>query len=287
MSQQPESPRADAEPLIPIEQLPVTLLDLAVLAVRRDDGRIYLSVRDLCDALGLSSASQLRRIRAHARLAVGLERFRIATAGGPQEQLLLLLERVPTWLLMIDVARVSEDTRPRLTFLQDYLIQEVYAAFARLGRLPDGPSNRIEDIADLRRIDHALSMLTERQERIEESQEKARAVWRDLHTQLRDIAGRLQELEQRVEGTISKAQRGYIYQLVQLWGEARFAHTPGLTRSAAFASCWAALKARYRLASYEDLPTAKYADCVAFIKQQYRNLTGVDLALPEQEELDL
>jgi hypothetical protein len=47
------------------------------------------------------------------------------------------------------------------------------------------------------------------------------------------------------------------------------------------------LKAKYRIARYEDLPAAKYADCVAFIQQSYRALTGADLDLPEQTTLDL
>jgi hypothetical protein len=42
-----------------------------------------------------------------------------------------------------------------------------------------------------------------------------------------------------------------------------------------------------KLARYEDLPTAKYADCVAFIKQVYTSITGADLDLPEQQTLDL
>jgi hypothetical protein len=37
----------------------------------------------------------------------------------------------------------------------------------------------------------------------------------------------------------------------------------------------------------QDLPAAKYADCVAFIRQSYQALTGEDLNLPEQGTLDL
>jgi len=37
----------------------------------------------------------------------------------------------------------------------------------------------------------------------------------------------------------------------------------------------------------QDLPIAKYAECVTFIKQAYTNITGDDLDLPEQQTLDL
>jgi len=47
------------------------------------------------------------------------------------------------------------------------------------------------------------------------------------------------------------------------------------------------LKSRYRIAKYEHLPSAQYADCVAYIKGAYKRLTGDDLVLPEQSTLDL
>ena len=39
------------EVLTPSEQLPVTFFEAPVLAARRDDGRIYLNISDLCGAV--------------------------------------------------------------------------------------------------------------------------------------------------------------------------------------------------------------------------------------------
>jgi hypothetical protein len=46
---------------VPREQLPILFFDHAVLAVRRDDGKIYLSIRDMCEALELAFTAQRRR----------------------------------------------------------------------------------------------------------------------------------------------------------------------------------------------------------------------------------
>ncbi len=73
----------------------------------------------------------------------------------------------------------------------------------------------------------------------------------------------------------------------QAWGAAKATRELRLTKSTAYAACWTLLKAKYRIARYEDLPAAKYADCVAFIRQSYQALTGEELNLPEQGTLDL
>jgi hypothetical protein len=279
---------------VPVEQLPITLFDAVVLAVRAEDGAISLAIRDVCQALAIDFSTQLRRIRNHAVLAEGLARFHIATAGGAQAQDFLELERVPTWLLMINASRVGEGVRPRLLWLQRYIVREVYRSFAALAGLPEDASRQIEDLADLQRLNSAIGELADRQVSletrqgaIETSQDQARQAWRDLRAEIRAIASRVAAMEQRVGGVISREQRGELYQLVQAWGVAKAAHEPRLSKSAAYAACWTLLKAKYRIARYEDLPSAKYADCVAFVRESYQALTGEELNLPEQETLDL
>ncbi len=282
-------------PLTPAEQLPITLFGAVVLAVRAGDGAIFLSVRDVCATLSIDFSSQLRRLRSNPILQRGLARFLVATAGGPQSQYFLELEKTPTWLMMINAARIPDErVRERLTWLQDHLVRAVYREFASLAGLPEHDSRQIEDLAELERINAALDaiatvqeQLNARQSQLEHSQDRARQAWLDLRNEIKAIATRLGAVEQRVGGAISREQRGYLYQLVQAWGAAKAEREPRLTKSAAFAACWAALKARYRIARYEDLPAAKYADCIAFVRQSYQALTGAELDLPEQTSLGL
>jgi hypothetical protein len=278
----------DAAPLSPREQLPVTAFGSVVLAARHPDGTIYLSIRDLCDVIGIRRSSQMRRLRSHADLSQGLALFLVRTPGGPQAQEFLALEKVPAWLLSVSTARSPDEVRSKLSYLQSYLVREVYAAFARLAGLPEQSSRQVEDLGDLSRIDAAVSALAERQAHIEQSQDRARDTWRDLSRQVREIVERLSALEQQqLGGAITRGQRGHIYQMVQAWGAAKAAQEPRLSRSAAYMSAWAALKIRFMLARYEDLPASRYEECVRFIQGAYRALTGEDLELPEQGELDL
>ena len=266
--------------MTPTETLVVTFFEHPCLAARATDGTIYVSIRDLCDAVGLRSHSQIRRLRADEDLRTGLQTFRVVTAGGPQDQEFLILEFVPTWVSSVQRSRASVSVRERLRFLRLFAIRETYNAFVRVAGLPAGASRAIEDLRDLERVDDAMITIAERQQAIEESQQLARSAWRELDARIRS-------LEEKVGGLISTSQRGHIYQLVQVWATARSALEPELSRSEIFQACWGAIKTRYRIAKYEQLPAAQYADCVQYIKSAYRRLTGDDLNLPEQTTLDL
>jgi hypothetical protein len=268
----------------------VTIFDLPCLAVRDPEGAIYVSLGDLCAALGLDRSSQLRRIRGHALLQAGLARFLVQQAGGPQVQDCIHLQTASNWLVTINAARVAEPVRNRLIYLQQHLFDAVWRAFAQIMGLPEGPSSDIEDLDDLQQIDpglRALAELAERQQAIEASQDRARAAWRDINEQVRALATRLGELEHRVGGTISKGQRGHIFQLVQAWASARAERTTQLSRSGVFAATWAEFKTRFGLARYEDLPLDEYGNAVAYVQDKYLQLTGSQLSIPSQGELGL
>ncbi len=276
-----DDPSLDGELLLTaVEHLPITLFDEAVLAVRAADGLIYLAVNDLCALVDLTLSSQVRRIRAHEDLAAGLVRVPIDTGYGVKEQLFLQIDVCPIWLITISMRRAKASVRGRLQHLRRYLIAETYAAFARATGLPQQSSRQIEDLRDLDTLDTSLTDLADRQGRLEVSQEKARSAWRDLDARVR-------ALESQSQNPITVAQRGTIYNLVHAWATARVERTENLAYGSAVASCWATLKARFRIAKYTELPMKEYETCIAFIRTAYRSLTGEELILPEQGELDL
>ena len=47
-----------------VEQKQVSFYDDELIAVRADDGQIYVSVRHLCEAIGVTRQPQVRRIKA-------------------------------------------------------------------------------------------------------------------------------------------------------------------------------------------------------------------------------
>jgi hypothetical protein len=267
----------------PREQLPIPLFDSAVLAVRGADGRIFLSLRDVCAVLGLVLSGQRRRIRSTARLT--LSPFRVVIQGQLRNADFLLLDDVPLWLLTVQLNRVSEDVRTRVDYIQTYLVASVQRAFGELTGLTlgDQPSNAIEDLRELDRIDEAFQHLAE----VSNRQDRAAHVVRDILEQLREMRDRVQQLEALTKSRIHPQQRGTIYQMVQTWGEARAAKTSNLETGAAIRVCWRELNARFGVSTYTDLPAARYDEIVLFIKEQYRALTGEDLGAAEQGTMEL
>ncbi len=76
-----------------VEQRTVTFYDDELMAVRADDGQIYVSVRQMCDVLGLDMQAQTRRIERHAILADGLKGVaNLATPGGSQKAYVLRVD---------------------------------------------------------------------------------------------------------------------------------------------------------------------------------------------------
>lgn len=265
----------------PIETLVVTFFEHPCLTARTTDGTIVLSMRDLCDAVGLRLSAQLRRLRADADLRDGLFRLRAPTAGGMQELDFLMLEYVAAWVSTVDRSRASAVVQERLRYLRIFTIRHVNEAITKAAGLPEGPSRAIEDLRDLARYDEAIRGIAERQQGMDESQEKARQAWRDHERRIRAL-----EVQVAESSVLSRTQRGVIYQLVQIWSQARI-DRQAMSSAAAFSGCWAAVKARYKVAKYEDIRAAQFDDCVAYIEASYRQLTGEALVLPTQGELPL
>ncbi len=280
---------------IPREQLPITLFEGVVLAVRAADGHIYLVVRDLCAALDLVPSSQLRAIRADARLQLVSFRLRIDRQVRTMD--CLLLDDIPLWLLKVRPPR-SAQAAERLRYVQEYLIASVRSAFAALTGLPDAPSNQIEDLQELDAIEPSLLVLrelVERQTRIEDSQDRAREAWRDIAAQIRELRGvlplvddlraRMQAIEHQIGQRMSPEQRNTIYRLVQACGEARAAYAGQAQTGPTIRKSWAEFNQRFGIASYTDLPASRFDEAVQFAKAQYRALTGAELEGGTQERL--
>ncbi|WP_322489404.1 hypothetical protein [Chloroflexus sp.] len=138
---------------------------------------------------------------------------------------------MPTWVSSVQRSRASVTVRERLKYLRLFAIRETYNAFARTAGLPEGESRAIEDLRALEHFEDAMTTIAERQQAIEESQQKARSAWRDLDARVR-------ALEEKVGGVISNSQRGYIYQLVQAWATARITSEPTLSRGDVSQACW-------------------------------------------------
>jgi hypothetical protein len=104
-------------------------------------------------------------------------------------------------------------------------------------------------------------------------------------SQLEELRTRLQEVEQQLGQRLSPEQRNTIYRLVQAYGEASAVRGNERQRGPEIRKCWAEFNARFGIATYTDLPAARFDQAVQFVKAQYRALTGNDLESGTQEQL--
>ena len=66
-------------------QKEVEFYDDRLTAVQTEDGRIYVSINEVCGVLGLSRYPQQRRIQEHDVLSEGLVQLPVDTTGGRQK----------------------------------------------------------------------------------------------------------------------------------------------------------------------------------------------------------
>lgn len=102
--------------LQPIEQRQINFYGDELTAVRADDGHVYVAIRHMCDALGLTVAPQTRRIKRDELLTDGYQGVTVlVTPGGRQTYGMLRADLVPMWLTGIRMASVKEELREKLT----------------------------------------------------------------------------------------------------------------------------------------------------------------------------
>lgn len=91
-----------------------------LFAIERPDG-VYVAIKPICDAVGVTWRKQLERLKRDPILSEGITMVVIPSPGGPQETTCLRLDLVHGWLFTMEEGRVKdEETRQRvLTYKRD------------------------------------------------------------------------------------------------------------------------------------------------------------------------
>ena len=125
----------DKEILTPIEEKKIQFYNDELVAVRLEDGEIYVPVRRLCKNLGLDWSGQWQRIRRDEVLSESVNRVVITptrSAGeraSEQEMICLPLDLIPGWLFGVQPSRVREDIRPKLIRYRRECFRVLWDAF--------------------------------------------------------------------------------------------------------------------------------------------------------------
>lgn len=246
-----------------VEQKEVTFYDDELTAVRGEDGQIYVSVRHMCDALGLVMQGQTRRIRRQPILADGLQRVDImSTHRGKQQAYVLRVDLVPFWLSGVDSSRVKDEARPKVERFQREAAKVLWEAFQE-GRLT---------------VDPTFEELLQTDSQAVQAYKTFQALTKLARNQIL-MEARLDEHEQRLEqienqlgssGSITPDQATAVSQAVKTVARALGIQT-GRNE---YGGVYGELYRRYRIPTYRELPASKYDDAIKWLSDWLESLTG-------------
>lgn len=103
--------------LSPLALVPVSFHGQAIDCVRTPDGKVLVSIRRLCENLGLSYPTQWRKLQGLDWACVAMMTTH-DESGRNQEMAMLPLDSVPMWLATIHATKVRAELRPALVRYQ-------------------------------------------------------------------------------------------------------------------------------------------------------------------------
>ena len=230
-----------------------------------DQRLLLLPLRSLCEALGLDSKSQIRRIRAEEGMQDILYSLRapVLQKGGvaqEREIVAINLKRLPYWLGSVDTKRVSPDLKEKVIRFKRELADVAWAAF-RSQILP-------EDM--LAELDTALPP---DEKRYHELMDAAAGLKQEMGAQgarLGKVEDRLSALEARLAGTDfnSQAQAKQYLDAVGTLGDLLKEKKP--QKASPYAVIHNQVKNAFDVPSYQLIPEKKFPEVMDFLAAWWR-----------------
>ncbi len=293
--------------IVPVaqEQRQVLLAeDEHIVAVRLEDGSIYVPLRQLCESLGLDYDGQRQRIRRDGVMEHGLMMVAVETPGGRQRMQCFLLTYIPYWVSGIEMERIRADLRDRLRAYKEWVIQKVYQAFATEVGLPttttpattpaesDPITLSLEQVAELGR---ALTAMAEQQLAFQREQERAtteiRGALSDHERRLAIQEGRMDRAAQVMGETIrdvralksrldpgnaiTDEQAAELQETIKMIAQELTRQSTGSGQQKNYyASLFSELHRRFSVSTYKNLTIGKYEQAMAWLRDYGAALGG-------------
>jgi len=284
-----------------VDQRQVALLDAdEVLAMRAEDGEIYVGLRSVCVSLGVAPTGQVRRIQADEVMAEGLREVRVRTATrGLQTLQGLRLDVVPYWLSGIEPRRTKPALRDRLVTYKRWVVRRVWEAFAAETGIAQSPAPAaappsplgqeltLEQIAQLgiaittlarqqiaheRALGEVRGQLAAQEDRLavhDERIDRAATVIRDVIREVRTVQARLSAgvtITDEQAATIQTLVRDIATAIARRDAEAG----AGGTRTNVYQALFGAMYRQYGVTSYKLIRADQYADVIAWLREYQR-----------------
>ena len=229
------------------------------LSCIEQDGRLWVAVKPVCEALGIDNKGQQAKLSAKTWATMEI----ISTVGADakaREMLCLDLDSLPMWLATIEPARVREAARPKLELYQKECARVLRDHF--FGRRAAAPADPMAQIAQI--LARLVEPLEERVRRLEDrpvtpAQKRAAAraeLERAPHLSDRELArragcGATLMSEVRAEmGADAGMRQGHD-------GKVRHLPTKGIARAGQLTPAAAEVLARFGLVVMRNMTTPK------------------------------
>jgi len=253
-----------------VEQKEVNFYSDALTAVRAGDGHIYVSVRHLCDALGLDRAAQVRRIKRQEILADAYKGGAILTppspegiGGGTQQLGLIRVDIVPLFLTGVSINSVREEIRPKLERFQREAAKVLWEAF-QAGRLTadlDFDALLAQDSPEAQAYKMAQAVLQLARNQLL------------LRSQLTDHEQRLEAIESQLGDTGRNVTPDQASQVSQAVKAVALALGKKTGRNE-FGAVYGELYRKFGITGYKMLPARRFDEAMKFLTDWHENLTG-------------
>lgn len=252
--------------LVAIEQKEVEFYGDELTAVKADDGRVYASLRHLCQALSIDIQGQQQRITRHAILNRGLMVCKIHTIQGERDAYVLRADLVPLWLSGIRSSAVNAEARPKLERFQQEAATVLWEAFQE-GRLTADATfdDLLEQDSEAVQAYKMLSAMVKlaRQQII-------------LENRVVSIEERLEDVEAKLsppKHAVTNEQASQISQAVKAVGLA-YGKKTGRNE---FGAVYGELYRKFEVTSYKLIPAVKFEAVMHWLSDWYQSLTNEDL----------
>lgn len=260
-----------SDDLTVLEQRQVTFYDDQLTAVRANDGHVYVTLRHMCDALGLDAQGQSRRIDRHTVMAKGMTWVDILSTQGEHQQRrrarVIRIDLVPLWLSGIRTSMVKEELRTKLEKFQEEAAKVLWEAF-QSGQLTT--STTIDDLlksdspaAQAYKMAMAMAELARNQLMLE-----AR-----IDNRLNEHETRIEQLESQMgapDKFVTPDQAMQISQAVKTVAIAQGKQT----KRNEFGAVYGELYRKFGITSYKMLPANRFEEAIAFLTDWYGSLEG-------------
>lgn len=250
--------------LVVLDQRGVDFYGDELTAVRASDGQIYVSVRHLCNALGLNQRPQVLRIQRNAILENGYEgEIKLITPGGPQKLGMLRVDLVPLWLAGVSVNAVNEDARPKLERFQREAAKVLWEAFQQ-GRLTadvDFDALLAQDTPEAQAYKMAAAVMQLARNQLL------------LRSQLSDHEQRLEAIESQLGDTGRNVTPDQASQVSQAVKAVALALGKKTGRNE-FGAVYGELYRKFGITGYKMLPARRFDEAMKFLTDWHEDLTG-------------